>query len=57
MSAAMAPKLDHAASLFIVRNAGDLTIGYRLLRINGVPRDDHYDKNLNRLLRDTQYEL
>src|SRR6266568_8767067 len=48
---------SHSGSLFAIQNQGDLLVKYRLLSIDGVPRGDHFDKNLNRLLRDVQYEL
>jgi hypothetical protein len=48
---------SHSGSLFAIQNQDDLLVKYRLLSIDGVPRGDHFDKNLNRLLRDVQYEL
>jgi hypothetical protein len=47
----------HRVSLFEIQNQAGLEVVFRLLRIVGLPRGEHYDKNLNRLLRDVQYEM
>jgi len=47
----------HLVSMFEVENQAQLEIAYRLLRIRGLPRGEYFEKNLNRLLRDVQYEM
>jgi hypothetical protein len=45
------------ANLFEICNLGELRIGYRLLRIDGLPADDQLDRNVQQLVSDLAYEL
>jgi hypothetical protein len=42
---------------FEITNRDELSIAYRLLAVSGLPPGDHYDKNLNQLLKQVRYEL
>jgi len=44
-------------NLFEITNQADLSVGYRLLAIQGVPAGDEYAKNINRLAKMVAYEI
>lgn len=44
-------------NLFEIRNQADLTIAYRLLEVKGLPPGEHYDKNMNRLVKAVTYGI
>lgn len=44
-------------NLFAITNQADLTLPYRLLEVRGLPPGDHYEKNLNRLVKAVSYEI
>lgn len=44
-------------NLFEIRNQADLAIAYRLLEVKGLPPGEHYDKNINRLVKAVTYGI
>src|SRR5438128_12669633 len=40
-----------------IPNGAELTLDYRLLAITGLPSNEHYEKNLNQLLKQVRYEM
>ncbi|HZU67013.1 MAG TPA: hypothetical protein VFA09_07010 [Ktedonobacteraceae bacterium] len=45
------------ANLFEVTNRRELEVAYRLLEVQNLPPGDHYEKNINQLLKAVRYEL
>ncbi len=45
------------ANLFEVTNRRELEVAYRLLEIRNLPPGEHYDKNINQLVKAIRYEL
>jgi hypothetical protein len=44
-------------NLFEITNQDELSINYRLLEVRGLPPGEHYDKNVNRLVKAVAYEI
>lgn len=42
---------------FEITNRDELSLAYRLLTVRGLPPGDHYDKNLNQLLKQVRYQM
>ncbi len=42
---------------FQITNQDELSLAYRLLTVRGLPPGDHYDKNLNQLLKQVRYQM
>ena len=42
---------------FEITNQYELSLTYRLLAVRGLPPGDHYDKNLNQLLKQVRYQM
>lgn len=45
------------ANLFEITNRRDLALPYRLLHIHGLAQGEHYDKNVNQLVKNVAYEI
>lgn len=43
-------------NLFEIANRDELTLPYRLLQVQGLPRGEHYDKNLNQLVKNVAFQ-
>ncbi|MFQ5872326.1 MAG: hypothetical protein ACE5JL_00790 [Dehalococcoidia bacterium] len=45
------------ANLFEVTNLAEISVGYRLLEVRGLPPGGEYDKNVNQLVKAVSYEV